>query len=107
MPIPSFLLPDRRQKTGPLVRRLREDMGLTQDECAAIVGITSASTVANWESGKTRVDPCAFECLVVKHRLFVEEAYRQVGRRKRKLSEDMKHHRRARGEPAQTEPEHT
>ena len=107
MPIPSFLLPDRRQRTAPLIKRLREDMGLTLDECAAILGLTSASTVASWERGEVRINPSAFECLVVKHRLFVEEAYRQVGRRKRKLSEDMKHHRRERGEPVQTEPEHT
>ena len=53
-----------------IVRKLREKMGLTQEQFAAEVGVTFA-TVNRWESGKAQPSPLArrrISELLKKHR---------------------------------------
>lgn len=47
---------------GPLIRRLRQNAGLTQDELGARVGTTGAS-VSNWEGGKHPPNPSNIRAL--------------------------------------------
>jgi len=47
---------------GEQIRKLREVLGLSQQELAVKVGV-SVSSVHRWESGKTRPHPLAVEKL--------------------------------------------
>ena len=47
-----------QQDTSKMIRELRADLGLTQEQFAAKVGVTY-STINRWENGKGKASPLA------------------------------------------------
>ncbi len=47
-----------QQDTSKMIRQLRADLGLTQEQFAAKVGVTY-STINRWENGKGKPSPLA------------------------------------------------
>ena len=48
--------PTRIRPTGPMVRKLRQKLGLTQVEMAKLMGV-SGLTISKWESAEGRIMP--------------------------------------------------
>jgi len=61
----------KKKDPGAMVKKLREALGLTQEQFAARVGVTLA-TVNRWENGRAKPQPLALktlEALQKRHRL--------------------------------------
>lgn len=48
----------KQQDTSKMIRQLREDLGLTQEQFAAKLGVTY-STINRWENSKAKPSPLA------------------------------------------------
>lgn len=62
----------KNQGIGPLVKRLRTRMGLTQEQFAQEVGVTF-STVNQWENGHRRPQPYLLKRLLEMERSLERE----------------------------------
>ena len=61
MPIKRPLVANQPQ-IGKLIRKLRLEVGLTQEQFAALLGVTY-STINRWENGHTTPSPLAMQKL--------------------------------------------
>jgi putative transcriptional regulator len=53
----------KQPEIGKLIRKLRQEMGLTQEKFAAMLGVTFP-TVNRWENGRSQPSPLAMEKVV-------------------------------------------